>query len=445
MAVRIVCIRIALLCLVTAVDAKRVVVVGGGWGGLSAAHALSKQPGVQVTVVDAAPRVGGLVSDNFLTPGGRRAEAGQHGFWDEYLNIFGLLDELGITDDALTGYAEQGQYSPAGLQAVWPVYRDQGRLPTGLAQALYTRFLKLGPQHLATVAGLLAAFAEFDDSEEARLQYDQVSFRDLCKKLGVSKRLYDEAFEPMILTGLFAPGEQCSAAAALGMAYFFVLKHQTSFDVRWCRGNVGEKIFAPWCAAMRLAGVEFVSSTRAVGFNADPATGAVTAVRCRGVDTGGGADFSLLADDVVLALGAPALAAITRGSPTLSRHAEFRQFCDLRGTGVLATRLFLDRRVQAPYSANACWGFDAGVGMTFFDISTLHAPALDGEPGSVFEVGGQGGGRWGGERRRGRAAPANQSRISPHFHSSAGWHGHVANSTLTTFPLATPPPFGRLS
>jgi uncharacterized protein with NAD-binding domain and iron-sulfur cluster len=162
------------LLLLAAAEAKRVVVVGGGWGGLSTAHALSKQPGVQVTVVDAAPRVGGLVSDSFLTPGGRRAEAGQHGFWDEYSNIFGLLDELGITDDALTGYAEQGQYSPAGLQAVWPVYRDQGRLPTGLAQALYTRFLTLGPEHLATAAGLLAAFAEFDDSEEARLQYDQV-------------------------------------------------------------------------------------------------------------------------------------------------------------------------------------------------------------------------------------------------------------------------------
>eukprot|EP00964_Phaeocystis_antarctica_P084965 scaffold53600_cov64-Phaeocystis_antarctica.AAC.10 len=45
-------------------------------------------------------------------------------------------------------------------------------------------------------------------------------------KLGVSKRTYDEVFEPMVLTGLFAPGNQCSAAAALGMAYFFVLKHQ---------------------------------------------------------------------------------------------------------------------------------------------------------------------------------------------------------------------------
>ena len=34
-------------------------------------------------------------------------------------------------------------------------------------------------------------------------------------------------------SGLFAPGTQVSAAAALGMAYFFVLKSQTAFDVRW--------------------------------------------------------------------------------------------------------------------------------------------------------------------------------------------------------------------
>jgi len=57
-----------------------------------------------------------------------------------------------------------------------------------------------------------------------------------------------------------------------------------------------------------------------------------------------------------------------------------------RLAGVLATRLFLDRRVHSPYSANACWGFDKGVGMTFFDLTKLHAPDLDTEPGSVFEV-----------------------------------------------------------
>lgn len=211
-----------------AAAAKKVVVVGAGWGGLSAAHHLSKTPGVEVTVVDAAERPGGLVSDSWLTPGGRRAEAGQHGFWDEYHNIYQLMDEIGLDRDAvLTGYAEQGQYSPRGLEAVWPVYRESrpfesgplaNGLPTGLGQALYTRFLNLPPLDLASAAGMVLAFSEFDDSPEAWAKYDRISFRDLCTRLGVSRRMYTEAFEPMILTGLFAPGEECSAAAALGTA-----------------------------------------------------------------------------------------------------------------------------------------------------------------------------------------------------------------------------------
>jgi len=52
-------------------------------------------------------------------------EAGQHGFWDNYFNIYELLESLSI-DDVLTGYAEQGQYSPRGLEAVWPVFRLAG-------------------------------------------------------------------------------------------------------------------------------------------------------------------------------------------------------------------------------------------------------------------------------------------------------------------------------
>ena len=161
---------------------------------------------------------------------------------------------------------ERGMASPAGLEAIWPVYRDKQNLPTGLAQARYTRFLKLSPLDLATAAPLVAAFSEFLSDDDAWRRYDELSFRDLCTKLGVSRKLYREAFEPMILTGLFAPGEQCSAAAALGMAYFFVLKHQTSFDVRWCKGNVGERIFQPWVEQMRARGVTFLTSTRATGF-----------------------------------------------------------------------------------------------------------------------------------------------------------------------------------
>jgi len=217
---------------------------------------------------------------------------------------------------------------------VWPVYTEQKQqLPTGLGQALYTRFLNLPITDLATAAPLVLAFSEFDDSPEAWARYDKLSFLDLCMKLGVSKRTYDEVFEPMVLTGLFAPGNQCSAAAALGMAYFFVLKHQTSFDVKWCKGNVGEKIFQPWVEQMKQRGVTFLPSTRATGFvtaaqragesggPADAAAGSsgaeIAAVQCS-VD--GGEQVTLQADTVVFAVGAQALASMVRGSAELSCH-----------------------------------------------------------------------------------------------------------------------------
>jgi len=188
----------------------------------------------------------------------------------------------------------------------------------------------------------------------------------------------------MILTGLFAPGDQCSAAAALGMAYFFVLKQQNAFDVRWCRGNVGEKIFQPWVEALQGQGnVEFLAGCRAVDFLEADGDARMSGVRCKMQE--GGKELTLEADEVVFAVGMSALKAMAR-APALARRPEFAKFGNLRGTDVLATRLWLDRTVDTPYWANACWGFDEGVGMTWFDIGRLHAPAHDGEPGSVIEV-----------------------------------------------------------
>jgi uncharacterized protein with NAD-binding domain and iron-sulfur cluster len=308
---------------------------------------------------------------------------------------------LKIFDTALTGYAQQGQYSPKGLEAIWPVYRDQTQLPTGLAQALYTKFQNLPIADRLTAVPLVLAFSEFDDSPDAWKTFDKVSFRDLCMKLGVSQRCFDEAFEPMILTGLFAPGAECSAAAALGMAYFFVLSNQKAFDVRWCKGNIGDKIFDPWVHRMKTQDnpVTFQSSTRVTGFeigtNASNSSGgggkpssssSVSSIRCQ-VD-GAKEEIVMEADEVVFAVGAAALNAMVRNSPDLSGFAEFRRFANLRGTSVLATRLYLDRHVHIPYTANACWGFDRGVGMTFFDIGALHGEqdTHNANGGSVVEV-----------------------------------------------------------
>lgn len=207
----------------------------------------------------------------------------------------------------------------------------------------------------------------------------------------------DLRMQPMILTGLFAPGAECSAAAALGMAYFFVLKSQNSFDVRWCKGNIGEKIFAPWVEHMEnkegdktRQSVTFLTSTRVVGFEKDENT--ISKVICKSEGEDGAKDPTLDADSLIFAVGGAALSNFVKYSPELAEHAEFRRFANLRGTGVLATRLYLDTFVDTPYSANACWGFDKGVGMTFFDITKLHGLVdeknSDGERpvGSVIEV-----------------------------------------------------------
>jgi len=78
---------------------------------------------------------------------------------------------------------------------------------------------------------------------------------------------------------------------------------------------------------------------------------------------------------------------MVRFSPPLAEWSDFRKFANLRGTSVLATRLFLDRTVPTPYTANACWGFDKGVGMTVFDIKELHGENFSEMiSGSVLEV-----------------------------------------------------------
>ena len=65
---------------------KKVVVVGAGWAGLGATYQLAKQ-GYDVTLLEAGSYPGGLVA-GWQTSGGRSVEAGIHGFWYPYRNIF---------------------------------------------------------------------------------------------------------------------------------------------------------------------------------------------------------------------------------------------------------------------------------------------------------------------------------------------------------------------
>ncbi|NEQ55411.1 MAG: FAD-dependent oxidoreductase, partial [Leptolyngbya sp. SIO3F4] len=221
---------------------KKVIVVGAGWAGLGATYHLAKQ-GYEVTLLEAGPQPGGLVA-GWETPGGRSVEAGIHGFWYPYNNIFSLVDELGV--QPFTPYTRSSQYSPAGLEVESPLFQAMPYLPSPLGTFVYTQFKRLPLADRLSALPLLYAVVDFDNSDDAWKRYDGMTARELFKQYGVSERLYKESFEPMLLVGLFAPGEQCSAAAAIGMLYYFILAHQPDFDVRWCRGTVGEMIFRPW-------------------------------------------------------------------------------------------------------------------------------------------------------------------------------------------------------
>ncbi|NMF83935.1 FAD-dependent oxidoreductase [Nodosilinea sp. P-1105] len=350
---------------------KQVIVVGAGWAGLGTAHHLAQQ-GYAVTLLEAGSYPGGLVA-GWQTPQGRAVEAGIHGFWYPYRNIFALTDQLGI--QPFTPWTRSAQYSPQGLEVESPLFQAQPYLPTPLGTFLYTDFKRLPLGDRLSALPLLQALIDFDNSDQAWQKYDRITARELFRQYGVSARLYHESFEPMLLVGLFAPGEQCSAAAALGMLYYFILAHQPDFDVRWCRGTVGAQIFRPWTQSIEQAGGKILANHRVSDVKVEH--NQVTAVVC--------GDQVFEADAVVFAVGISGLKKIVEQSRALKDRQEFRDIRNLGAIDVLATRLWLDRKISIPRPSNACFGFHPTTGWTFFDLNALHDEYRD-EPGTVVEA-----------------------------------------------------------
>jgi uncharacterized protein with NAD-binding domain and iron-sulfur cluster len=248
-------------------------------------------------------------------------------------------------------------------------------LPSPLGTFIYPQFQRLPLVDRLSALPLLYALIDFDNSDEAWKRYDAITARELFKQYGVSARLYRESFEPMLLVGLFAPGEQCSAAAALGMLYYFILAHQPDFDVRWCRGTVGEQIFRPWVSAIEKAGGKLLANHRVTDVSGDQAA-PVTAVVC--------GDEVFPADAVIFAVGITGMKKIVAASPPCASAQNFAtsatsaaSMCWPPASGSTA---------KLPSTSFQClFGFQPTTGWTFFDLNALHDEYRD-APGSVIEV-----------------------------------------------------------
>ncbi|XP_047310407.1 uncharacterized protein LOC124913991 [Impatiens glandulifera] len=336
---------------------KRAVVIGSGWAGLGAAHHLCKQ-GLDVTVLE-----GGYESElSRITSS--PDEFGMRGFSYPYRNIFALVEELGIKP--FTNWTTSAQYSADGLLEVkFPVLQDLPQWPTPLGTLLYTQFARLDLLDRLTSLPLMAAVVDFDNTDDAWRRYDSITARELFKQFGCSEKLYSSVLDPLLQVGLFAPAEQCSAAATLGMLYYFVLAHQKDFDFVWTRGTVKEKIFDPWIDNLKGKGCKFLNGRRVTDFGYNDETGSISEVVC--------GKESLKADAVVLAVGIGMLQEIVKSSAVLSRREEFLKVLNLSCTDLLTVKLQLDKKVNIPNASNACSGQDDdSYAWTFFDLNKIY-------------------------------------------------------------------------
>ncbi|CAM9460726.1 unnamed protein product, partial [Ectocarpus sp. 13 AM-2016] len=336
---------------------KKVVVVGGGWAGFGAAKALTEagEGSYEVTLLDASPNPGGL-SAGWRTAGGRAVEAGIKGFWWSYPNIYDLVERELKIENPFTDWTRSSFFSPDGLQVVEaPVLNREQSYPSPLGLFLHTRalFTSLPLADRASMIPLLYAILDFERDEETYREYDKMTARELFRRFGVSKRLYEEFLKPILLVGLFAPPEELSAGVVLGMLYFYVLAHQPDFDVRWCTGSVTEKIFAPMVDKIKARNPNKNYGSCGNGgeirggmFVTDVEVGddhKVTSVLAKNAD---GETVPFEADAVVMCVSVQGVKKLLSSCTGLSAaRPDLRRAMSLRSVDVMATRLWFDRKV----------------------------------------------------------------------------------------------------
>lgn len=203
------------------------VVVGGGWAGFGAAHALARSGlAIDVTLLEANAAPGGLAA-GWRSARGLPVEAGIHGFWRNYRNIDRLAKELRI--NPFTAYTPSALHTRRGLAVKAPVLGALPRLPAPLGTAVWPTFLTVSLADQLTAGTLLPAFLDFDGSDASWRRYDKLTARELFSEL--SPVLYEEFIEPMLLVLPMCPGEDCSAAAVRALPCPFLSALNATFSM----------------------------------------------------------------------------------------------------------------------------------------------------------------------------------------------------------------------
>jgi len=192
----------------------RVIVVGAGITGLTTAYRLvTDHPDLEVTVIEAADRVGGKI---LTTPfDGRPVDCGADAFLARVPEAVGLCRELGLGDDLV---------SPAARNAYLFTGGGLHRFPEGLVLGVPTDLDALAAWGVVSSEGVARA------AEDLTMPGTPFTDDESVGSL-VRRRLGDEVFEALVaplLSGVNAGDADALSVAAGAPQFAFALRDQQS-------------------------------------------------------------------------------------------------------------------------------------------------------------------------------------------------------------------------
>jgi 15-cis-phytoene desaturase len=329
---------------------EQVVVIGGGLAGLSCGVALADK-GLQVTVLEAAPGLGGRASSWAESSTGDVVDIGPHIFHSEYHNMLAFLERLG-TSRLIT-------WQPGKIMTIASkpdaVPLQHAHLPPPLS--LMPSILKAPGLHLedyVSMAGTAMRGMEFGEEDVEEL--DAIPALDFLRKQGVSEELIDWwwRFAAMVVTNV--PLERCSTASLLRI--HAQLSGYKDLHFGFGAVGLGELYTDQATRIIEDAGGRVLTNTKVAALLLDR--------RADGVLLEDGT--RLFAESVVSAV--PPQQLFDMLPPSLAAQAPFAVFDDVEPSPYISCYLWFDRDLQTERFFSHLWS-PRRLNYDFYDLCQI--------------------------------------------------------------------------
>jgi 15-cis-phytoene desaturase len=221
----------------------KVVVIGGGLAGLSAAKHLRDAGFESVTVLEARNVLGGKVAAWRNATSGRVSETGLHVFFGAYPNCLNLFEDLNITD-RLQWKAHQMWFAKPGRETrQFSVFDFPSNLPAPFNAAiaiLRSDVISL-PEKLRLGLGLVPAYLFGQSYVESQ---EKLTVHEWMMEQGIPQSVVDEVFDPMSVALGFIRAKELSMQCVL-IAINRFLRETSGSRLAFLDGSPTERLCEP--------------------------------------------------------------------------------------------------------------------------------------------------------------------------------------------------------